>query len=259
MISNIGKFRDKLASEQVCLGAGITFNDPIVTEALAPSVDFLWIDLEHSPISMDSLIGHLTAARATGTPALVRSPGSDVNVIKRIVDAGAEGLICPQVESADEVRRVVDACRYAPLGKRGWGPRRPSDYGRRTAEQTIREANEELFVAVQIENVHALEEVDQIAKIDGLDSLALGPYDLSLSLGHHGDFDHPVVKDAVRKIIDTAKAAGLYCGTGEEADAESSVRWAQLGVQWIQTGGDFVYMIQAAEQLFAKIRESIDA
>lgn len=255
MINNIGKFREKLANDEVCIGAGITFNDPIVTEALAPAMDFLWIDLEHNPISMNSLIGHLVAARAAGTAALVRAPGSDINVIKRILDAGAEGLICPQVESAAEVRRVVAACRYAPTGKRGWGPRRPSDYGRRSAEQVKRESNEELFVAVQIENTFALEELDEIAKIDGLDSLALGPYDLSISLGHQADFDHPIVRDAIKRIIDTAKNAGLHCGTGEEGNVKSAVRWAQMGVRWIQAGGDFSYMIDAAEHLVKNVKE----
>ena len=114
MICNIHKFRDKLAAGNFCLGAGITFQDPAVTEALCPSVDFLWIDLEHNPTSLESMTTHLMAARAGGTPAIVRIPSSDVAWIKRVLDSGAEGIILPQAKSASEIQAFVSACRYPP-------------------------------------------------------------------------------------------------------------------------------------------------
>ena len=101
-----------------------------MTEALCDSVDFVWIDLEHNPMSVESMMGHLIAARAGRSPALVRIPCGDVGWIKRVLDSGAEGIILPQASSAKQVRAFVSACRYPPMGTRGYGPRRPSNYGR---------------------------------------------------------------------------------------------------------------------------------
>ena len=149
------------------------WGDPVVTEALGLHVDFFWIDLEHTPMSLESLQGHLIAARAVGVPALVRVPSSDHAMIKRVLDTGAGGVIVPQVRSVDEVKYVVDSCRYIPRGKRGCGPRRASNFG---ADETYYETNhQDLFVSVQIENVEALEAVEQIVEVPGLNSLVLGP------------------------------------------------------------------------------------
>src|SRR5215470_15953509 len=131
MIStHVQKMRSKLRSGQIALGAGITLTDPTVTEALAPSVDFVWIDLEHNPITAEALVGHLIAARAGECASIVRVPSGDVAWIKRVLDSGAEGIILPRAYSAKEVAAFVSACRYPPLGTRGFGPRRPMQYGR---------------------------------------------------------------------------------------------------------------------------------
>jgi len=254
MINNIHKFREQLAAGRLCLGTGITLNDPAVVEALGPVVDFFWIDMEHNPIGMETLLGHLMAARAAGSPALVRVPSSDSPFIKRVLDTGAEGIIVPQVRSAEEVRQAVAACRYPPIGCRGFGPRRPSDYGRRSLDQLLREANEELFVVVQIETASAVEELDDIVTVEGLDGLVVGPSDLSASYGLLGQIEHPTVTEAIKKIIRVAHEAGMTVGFGDEANAQSSARWASMGADWVQSGSDFAYMIQTAQRLFEDIR-----
>ena len=256
MINFIDRFRAKLKAKELCLGTGITLNDPLVIEALAPSLDFFWVDLEHNLIGIEALLGHLVAARATGTPALVRVPGSDPLFTKRVLDSGAEGIIFPQVRTAEEVRKMVSCCRYTPLGNRGWGPRRPSEYGRREQAQIVREANEGLFVAAQIENTQAVAELDEIVAIEGLDALAVGPYDLSASLGVLGQIEHPSVLEAIERIIAAAHGAGLSVGFGDEAVAESSIRWAKMGADWIQCGCDFAYLIKSADELTEKVRNA---
>lgn len=256
MINHIRKFREQLASGHLCLGTGITFRDPTVVEALAPAVDFFWIDLEHNPIGMESLLGHLIAARAGGAPALVRVPSSDMPMIKRVLDSGAEGIIVPQVRSQQEVESAVAACRYPPLGRRGWGPRRPSDFGRRPQSDVVREANEQLFVAVQVENVAAVEQIDEIVRVPGLDSIAMGPFDLSGSMGLLGQLDHPQVVEALKHVIRVAKDAGLYVGYGDQPIASNVIRAAELGADWIQCGSDFAYLLKTAKELFGEVRDS---
>jgi 4-hydroxy-2-oxoheptanedioate aldolase len=257
MFESITRFRLKLDQGRICLGAGITLSDSSVVEALAPAVDFLWIDLEHTHLSYESLLGHLIAARAGDVPALVRVRGSDIPHIKPVLDIGADGIIVPQVRSAEEVRQVVGACRYSPLGARGFGPRRAANYGREVSREWMQEANRHLFLAVQIENAAALEEVDEIAAIQGLDSLALGPFDLSVALGYAGDWQHPDVVAANERIVRAAKLHGKYIGTGMAAYAADAAAASNLGVQWIQCGDDYGYMLACVEQLFQEIRSQL--
>ena len=117
------QFREKMDSGISCIGPSITLKDPFISEALGPESDFLWIDAEHSPMSIESVTGHLLAARACNKPALVRVPGSATESIKPVLDSGVDGIIVPQVTGVDEVRKVVADCRYPPLGRRGFGPR----------------------------------------------------------------------------------------------------------------------------------------
>jgi 2-keto-3-deoxy-L-rhamnonate aldolase RhmA len=256
MYEAMREFRRKLDEGVRCVGAGITFSDPAATEAIGRTADFFWIDLEHNPIGPEALLGHLIAARAVGAASLVRVAGSETALLKPILDAGAEGIIVPQVRSAAEVRHVVDDCRYPPLGRRGYGPRRPSDYGRDGGDAYIKSADEQVFVAVQIENVDALGELDAIVATPGLDSVVVGPYDLSGSLGKLGRIDDSEVVAAIREIVRVARAAGRYVGFGAGPSEEEATRCFALGAHWVQCGGDFSYMVRFVDRLFAQIRSS---
>lgn len=254
MFEAIARFRQKLQAGETCLGAGITLADSSVVEALAPNVDFFWIDLEHSHLSYETVQTHLIAARAGGKAALVRVRGSDIPHIKPILDIGADGIVVPQVHSAEEVRQVVNACRYPPLGQRGYGPRRAAAYGRDGGPDWMQQVNEYLFLGVQIENLDALAEVEEIAGIDGLDSIVLGPYDLSIALGHAGQLDHNEVLSALQRIIAAARNAGKYVGTGLAANASGARAAIALGVQWLQCGDDYAYMMAQVNTLMTQIR-----
>ena len=255
MLATVEQFRRKMDEGKLCLGAGITLSDPSIVEAIAPFVDFFWIDLEHSHLSYESVLTHLIAARAGGVPALVRVRGSDVPHIKPLLDIGVSGIVVPQVRSAEEVRQVVRACRYPPLGNRGFGPRRAASYGLEGGRDWMQQVNRQLFVAVQIENVESLAEVDEIANIQGLDSIALGPYDLSIALGHPGDLQSAEVLEAIKRIIAAARTGGKYVGAGMAAYAGDALNASAQGVQWIQCGDDYGYMIAHVQQLMQEIRQ----
>ena len=134
-------FREKLRRGKVCLGTVISLTDPTVTEALCPLFDFLWIDMEHSVLSLEAVQAHVMAARGSGAATLVRVPWNDPVLVKPVLDLGASGVIVPMVRTADDVRRAVAACLYPPEGVRGFGPRRPSQYGRLGGPEFCREAN----------------------------------------------------------------------------------------------------------------------
>jgi len=258
-MSAITQFRERLAADEICIGASITLTDPCVTDALADSVDFFWIDLEHCMMSPEALSGHLLASRGRGKAALVRVTGSDTPFIKPILDMGDDGIIVPQVRTADEVWRIVRDCRYPPQGQRGYGPRVPSNYGRDGGAAYIARANQELFVAVQIETAEALAALDDILAIPGLDSLVLGPQDLSGALGRLGDVEHPTVVEAMQTVINKTRASGRFVGAGMGTDVGYAATMAQRGVQWLQVGGDFGYMIEAMDGIAAGIRTRLGA
>ncbi|MCH2202839.1 MAG: aldolase/citrate lyase family protein [Fuerstiella sp.] len=258
MIStNINRMREKLRAGQTVLGAGITHTDPTVTEALAPSVDFFWFDMEHNPATTESMLGHLIAARAGGAPSIVRIPSNDVGWVKRVLDSGAEGIILPRAYSAQDAAKFVSACRYPPMGTRGFGPRRPMQYGRLQQQEYLQQANRDVFVTIQVETIELVQELDEVLKIEGLDSLVLGPQDLSGSMGRLGETTHPEVVDVMTTVASKARAAGKFIGSGLDADPDFAKLLIDCGVQWLQAGNDFQFMINGCESAYSQIREAV--
>lgn len=257
MKNNISKFRNKLKDGNICIAASVTMIEPLITEALADSVDLIWIDLEHSNMSPEVLSGHLLASRAKGVPAIVRLTGSDTSLIKPVLDLGAEGIVVPQVRSAEEVKKIVDDCHYPPIGRRGYGPRVPSNYGREPIKEYINSANENIFISVMIENIESFEALDDILKIKGLDSIVIGPMDLSGSMGVLGEIENPKVVKAIETIISKAQKAGVFVGMGLGTDTGQAARMIKSGIQWVQLGCDYRYLIEFIDQSISLIKDKL--
>ena len=247
-------FRDKLRRGQVCLGTCVTFGDPTVTEALADALDFVWIDTEHNPLSLADVQGHILATKGTGTTALVRVPWNDPVLIKPVLDIGAAGVIVPLVRTAEDVRRAVAACRYPPEGVRGYGPRRPSHYGRRGGPDYIHAANASVLTILQIEHVEALNNLDEILAVPGLATVVIGPQDLAGSLGHPAEPRHPDVLRAIDTVLARAQKAGVPVGLAIGGEPDEFVQWVRKGVRWLSIGADFWLMVRAITQLTGHIR-----
>lgn len=243
-------FRDRLARGHVLLGPAVPFSDPRVTEALAPSADFIWLEQEHSLMSPEAVVGHVLAARATNTPLLLRIPVGSTALIKPALDSGVPGLIIPQSRTVDEIEGVVADVRYAPVGRRGIAPLRGSNYGRIPLDAVI--AADDPFLAIQIETTEALAAVEKIAAIPGIDALVIGPTDLSSAMGLLGDFDHPRMRAAITEIVAAARANGLSvgAGVGTAATARSMI---DKGIQWLQLSGADAFLWQRFEQLRAEV------
>jgi 2-keto-3-deoxy-L-rhamnonate aldolase RhmA len=252
-------FREKLRRGKVCLGTVISLTDPTVTEALSPLFDFLWIDMEHSVLSLEAVQAHVMATRATGTASLVRVPWNDPVLIKPVLDLGAAGVIVPMVRTADDVRRAVAACLYPPEGIRGFGPRRPSQYGRLGGPDFCREANAKVLPVVQIEHIDAVENIDEILAVPGLASIAFGPNDLAGSMGLTGQPRHPDVLRAIDSVIARSRRANVPVGISVGEDPGPLVEWASWGVNWLAMGGDLSLMLRAATEVAGRVREQVAA
>lgn len=256
MYATIQRFRERLDAGEVLFGSGVTFTDSSVSELLGGTFDFLWVDMEHSALGFEAVHDHLVAARAAGCPTLVRVAGGETAWVKKVIDSGAGGVLLPRASNVEEVARFVADCRYPPEGMRGFGPRRASDYGRNGGPDYHRLANESLFVAMQVETTEALDCLDEIAALPGLDSLAIGPYDLSGAMGRLGDMDHPEILAELARVVEAARRAGIYCGAGSGSDSAFNRRLVEMGFQWIQAGSDFSCVLERGVQIIDELRRS---
>ena len=256
-MENAVKFREKLRNGQVPLGCGVSFKDPTVTELFSHVLDFVWIDMEHNALSLESVQDHIMATRGSDSAAIVRVPWNDPVLIKPVLDIGADGIIAPLVRSAEDVRLAVSACRYPPQGIRGFGPRRPIRYGRISDAEYCQRANDEIICIAQIEHIDAVEAMDEIVKVDGLTAVVIGANDLAGSMGHMGNPQHPDVQSAIEKVVTTAKDAGIYPGIGMVGDAEVFQKWLDKGIQWVQVGVDWWHLANAIDTSVGQLRQII--
>lgn len=247
----------KLQAGEPVLGAAVSVSDPTITEALADSVDFVWIDQEHNPLSMGEVQGHIMATKGSPATPIVRVPWNDHVMIKRVLDAGAAGIIVPMVRTATEARRAVEACLYPPDGIRGYGPRRPSNYGRRGGVDFVRDANAAVIPILQIEHVDAVEQIDAIVAVPGIASLVFGPNDLAGSMGLLGEPHHPKVAAAIDHVIARARAAGVFVGSGMGGTAEQIAAAFERGMHWSLTGIDYAFMLHALHRLLGDVQRRL--
>ena len=255
-INNVDRFRQRIKDGHVCVGTCITLSDPAVSELMAEAgYDFLWIDMEHCPLDLLTTLGHITAVRGTNTAPFVRVRCNDVNVIKPVLDLAPAGIIVPMVNSADEARRAVRACKYPPEGVRGYGPRRGQGYGRLTMQEYLETANEQTLVLIQIEHADAMKNLDEILAVPGLDGACVGPNDLSGSMGKLGHADDPEVVEAIDTAIEKIKQAGLFPGIATGYDPSTLPRWLGKGVQWINLNTDCGNMFIYSKMVVDEVRQ----
>lgn len=257
MFDTIVDFRKRLADGQVLLGSAIYMIDPQSSDALADSTDFLWYDLEHQAMSIEALRAHLMIARYKNKTAIVRVPGAGNEILKPILDIGPHGIVVPQIKSVEQVQQIVTDCRYPPTGERGYWPMIPTNYTRDDIPHFIKQANKNLFVSVMIETAEAVDAIDEIVAIEGLDSVCMGLSDLSGSYGMLGEVGHPKVVSAMRKVISSAQAVGMPVGCGQGTNVETICQLAREGIQWFQTGGDCLYLIEFMDQFVANVRSQL--
>jgi 2-keto-3-deoxy-L-rhamnonate aldolase RhmA len=187
------------------IGTWITLNHPSIAEILADAgFDWLCIDMEHSVTDYSEAQQLILAIQSKGIKAYVRVGENNTRIIKRVLDAGADGIIVPSVNSAFEAKKAVDAVKYPPFGKRGVGLARAQSFGF-GFEDYRDNKSKDIKLIVQIEHIDAIKELDEIISIDGIDGTFIGPYDLSGSMGKPGQWDSPDVREALLIYEETVK------------------------------------------------------
>ena len=248
------EFRARLKRRETLLGTMVTLASAASAEVLASlGFDWLFVDAEHGPLETRELTGILQAV-GDRTACIVRVPEAAELPIKKVLDLGAHGIIVPQVNSAEQAANVVKWARYSPEGARGVGLARAHGYGLRFREY-LSAANREIAVIVQAEHVRAVENIDAIVRVPGVDAVLLGPYDLSASLGKMGEIDAPEVIVAIGRVTDACRAAGMplgYFGVTAAAVAPYVAR----GYTLIVAGVDALYLANGAKALLEELREA---
>ncbi len=241
------QFRRRLVAGETLLGTIVSLRSPEVAELLAETgFDWLFIDGEHGAFDIANIQTVLQAADSLKT-CIVRIPALDEAAIKKVLDIGATGVIVPQIHTAEQAEAVVRWGRYPPQGGRGLGVARVQRYGF-ALQRYADSANEEVVLIVQAESADSVENIDAIAAVPGIDAVLIGPYDLSASLGHAGQVDHPVVTEAIAHIIQVCKAYDRPLGIfGMTADSVRPYR--DQGVTLIAVGMDSVLLGTAAREL----------
>lgn len=228
--------------------------DPWVAELIGKiGFDAVWYDLEHRTATEDSAAQMAVGCRAGGADLMVRVRKSDYSMPMRMLEVGASGLMVPHIRSAEEARQWVDWCRFPPVGSRGFdGAGADADYMLADPLAHIRHANENVFLAFQIEDLAAVEAIEEIAAVDGFDILFVGPADLSLSLGIPFEFTHPAFGQAVERIAAAAAGSGKWWGLPVDSP-ESARRYRQMGACFFAYGSDHVLLVQGYRKLFDEL------
>jgi 4-hydroxy-2-oxoheptanedioate aldolase len=242
------RFKRALAEGRLQIGLWCSLPGPYVAEAVAGSgFDWLLFDTEHSPGDPLTVLAQLQAVAPYDVSAVVRPASNDTVLIKRFLDLGAQTLLIPYVQSADEARHAVAAMRYPPEGVRGVSAvTRATRFGR--VEGYAKRAAEELCLLVQVETQEALDALEAIAAVDGVDGIFIGPGDLAASLGHAGQTMHPAVVAAVEDAIGRVRACGKPAGI-LTADATFAARCMELGTLFTAVGVDAAMLARGTEAL----------
>ena len=241
----------------VSIGSWITMAHPAIAEIMAKAGnDWLVVDMEHSSIDISAAENIIRVIQLCGLPALVRVGENNANLIKRVMDCGASGVVVPMVNTKEDAIRAVQAVKYPPYGTRGVGLARAQGYGTIFEEYRQWVANES-SVIVQIEHIQAVENIEDILSVDGIDGFIIGPYDLSASLGVPGQFDHPQMIDALNRINSTIDKTTKYKGFHVvQPNADEAFAKIDEGYSFIAFGVDFLFLGEHCRDSLKTLKES---
>lgn len=250
--------KQRTINKELTVGSWITLAHPAIAEIMARAgFDWLVVDLEHSVITIREAEELIRVIDLCGVAPLVRLAANDPVQIKRVMDAGAHGVIVPMVNSAEEARRAVEAVRYPPDGRRGVGLARAQGYGA-NFDQYKEWVNKASIVIVQVEHIKAVENLGAIMSVEGVDGFIVGPYDLSGSLGIPGQFEHPLMIDAMGRIHAFAKTSAKVSGYHVvEPVVEQLHKRVQEGYRFLAFSVDFRILDTCCRSSIKNIREKI--
>jgi len=255
-MSRASDLLQKMKKNPPVIGTHVNMADLSIAEQMGVlGFEFVWIEGEHSPLDKQTILGHIVACKAGNTAAFVRIPWNDPVLAKPILEMGIDGIIFPFIRTAEEAKAAVAACRYPPKGIRGYGPRRANRYGTQPNAEYLESVDESFLKIMQIEHIDAVNNLEEILAVDGVDTIVVGPNDLSGSVGLLGQTRHPDVLALMDTIAAKSKKAGVPFGVSMGVDKVALGEWIRRGVSWIGAGNDTSYIAQAGADAIKLIKE----
>lgn len=248
--------KQKLVAREPVYGGWVSYADTAITETFAKAgFDFIAIDMEHTTLSLEEAKRIITSAQSEGACCLPRPVSHTNDIIKPLLEAGADGMFFQMVEAPEQVRALIDHMKFPPIGKRSYGVNRAHGYGF-DFDQYITEWNDSSSLILQIESITAVENIDALLAFPEVDGVMVGPYDISGSLGVPGQTNHPKVREAGRAIIEAAKRAGKSCCTQIADVTPERVRDAfDQGFTFVILGSDLFVLWKWAEDMRSVMAE----
>lgn len=245
-----------LKEGKVVVGTTITTPSAEVVASIAASgFDFLWIEMEHSPVTLESVRQMILATRGLKAVPFVRVPVNEPWLAKRVMDIGSLGVIFPFTATPELARQAVASCKYPPAGIRGFAPGLAASRWGMSSGEYVRWANDNIMVVTIVEQKEAVERIEEIASVPGIDVLFVGANDLSFSLGVGGQLNHPVVQDAIARVVAAGKKYNVPLGYPSGNPAEIKKLIAQ-GFRLFQASSDLGLVQAGAHQLLTGVREA---
>lgn len=245
-------FRDRLSAGELLIGTLLSLPSPEIAEILAAcGFDWLFVDLEHTTLDIQSAQAILQAVDHR-LDCILRVPLNDEIWLKKALDIGAAGVLVPQVNTAEEARRAVRFCKYPPQGSRSVGLARAQGYGAHLQDYLDR-ANAVTAVIVQVEHIQAVQNIEEILAVEGMDAVLIGPYDLSASLDRMGQVEHPQVQAAISQVREACFAHNMPVGIFS-ASADRAYAYIQEGYRLIAAGVETLLLTEAATHLLRRLR-----
>ncbi len=249
-IKNRSILKDKLRNRENLFAGWISYSHPSITETFARAgFDFIFIDMEHSTISIEQGQRIIAASQSEGVPCIPRPVSHSNDYIKPLLESGADGILIQMVETPDQVQALISDVKYPPIGRRTYGVNRAQAYGF-DFDEYIQKWNDTSTFMLQIESIKAVENIEKLIDFDEVDGVMIGPLDIAGSLGVPGQTTHPLVIDASRKVIKACERYGKSCGTQLAEVNHSTVNAIfELGYNYAILGSDLFVLWKWAEQM----------
>lgn len=249
--------KQRLLNGELALGMGLRQARTVDIAQIAKTCDYDWlfIDMEHNSMSMDTAAQICAAALQVGISPMIRVPAQEAFHSTRLLDNGAQGIVVPHVNNAREARQVVDFCRFPPLGHRSIPGSLPQTrFAALPITETVALVNAETLVVVMIETVEGLANVDEIAAVEGVDALLVGCTDLAAELGMTGQLGHPDIGRAIDKVCAATRRHGKHAGFGGVYDEALMAQYIGKGAQLLLSGSDLAFLMSGARSRSSMLR-----
>ena len=257
--SNLDMVRQKIEKGEVVIGTHIKIGNQVVTDILCNvGFDIMWIDSEHGPMDKKDINQQVITLRGAGLAPFVRVPWNDPVLVKPILEMGPAGIVFPMISSVEEAKRAVEACRYPPKGIRGFGPMKANNYGTMDSEEYLKLSQNEPWVILQIEHYQGVRDLKDIVKVEGVDSIVIGPNDLSGSIGKLGQTRHPEMLKLMDEYAAACREVDIPFGTSIGFDQQNVTEWIERGVNWICVDGDTSYLLNGGIDTLNNTRELLE-